>query len=518
MTCHEALKEFVDGTLNMYPALLMKANAKDETILHIAVRYGHTEIVKIIIKYVNEATPGEDEIKKTLVRATNDKKDTALHEAVRYNHKEIVELLINEDPNHPYFENNDGETPLYIAAQRSYYKVIHTILEKSNSPNHKGPNGRTALHAAIIHLEKLGRKKLLQKILSVVKEADENGWVPLHLATLDERDDNVLTKVLLEQDRNTAYMRDNKGRTALHFAAYCGNGTVMRKIIKYCPDCSELVDHKGRNALYYATSLEGDKLSGRSMAANIIVKEQQLRNVHNEKDNEGNTPLHLLARYASTWKEYHSHPLLKENSRIDTMNIFLRELQHGIRARFGGRVINKNVKKKKQQKRHDPAVIETQKQEKKEQEEDDESKIQGRVRQTLLVVATLIATVTFAAGFTLPGGTIQDVKNKGSPMLMHNATFKAFVVTDSLSFVLSASAVFLQIFSSFVERNEFFSVSNRNSFLAALLDNVGNGILNSSICDSHIHCLGSFQRRCYCHSSYCIVFLHHLSLLFGLQE
>ncbi|XP_054823061.1 ankyrin repeat-containing protein At5g02620-like [Prosopis cineraria] len=156
-------------------------------------------------------------------------------------------------------------------------------------------------------------------------------------------------------------MRDNKGRTALHFAAYCGNGLAMRKIIEYCPDCSELVDHKGRNALHYTTSLERGQLPfiGRLRAAEVFMDRQQLRNMHNEKDNDGNTLLHLLARYASTWKEYHFHHLLKENTKVDTMafnknnqtaldvaydnvpstsqyeNLFLRKLQQKVRARFG---------------------------------------------------------------------------------------------------------------------------------------------------------------------------------------
>ena len=39
-------------------------------------------------------------------------------------------------------------------------------------------------------------------------------------------------------------------------------------------------------------------------------------------------------------------------------------------------------------------------------------------KETHLLVATLIATVSFAAGITVPGGTIQDGENKGSPVLV----------------------------------------------------------------------------------------------------
>ncbi|KAH0673571.1 hypothetical protein KY284_024658 [Solanum tuberosum] len=64
--------------------------------------------------------------------------------------------------------------------------------------------------------------------------------------------------------------------------------------------------------------------------------------------------------------------------------------------------------------------------------------------QTHIVVAALLVTVTFAAGFTLPGGfeSDKDSLDKGMAILTKKSAFCAFVVTDAIAFVCSAGAVF----------------------------------------------------------------------------
>ncbi|KAL6342718.1 hypothetical protein AAG906_013124 [Vitis piasezkii] len=63
-----------------------------------------------------------------------------------------------------------------------------------------------------------------------------------------------------------------------------------------------------------------------------------------------------------------------------------------------------------------------------------------RLGETHLIVATLVATVSCAAGFTLPGG---DNDSDGMAKLTKQVAFKAFIVTDTLAMMLSVSAVFV---------------------------------------------------------------------------
>ena len=89
---------------------------------------------------------------KAMLRSTNKGGDTALHEAVRYNHSEVVKFLIMEDPEFAYSENIDGGTPLYMAAERGFGKLVEIIIDNTRtSPGYTGFTGRTVLHAAVIH-------------------------------------------------------------------------------------------------------------------------------------------------------------------------------------------------------------------------------------------------------------------------------------------------------------------------------------------------------------------------------
>nr|GEV62958.1 ankyrin repeat-containing protein [Tanacetum cinerariifolium] len=71
-----------------------------------------------------------------------------------------------------------------------------------------------------------------------------------------------------------------------------------------------------------------------------------------------------------------------------------------------------------------------------------------------MVVATLIATIVFAAAFTIPGGYNQ---NNGIPMFNRKLTFAVFVVADATSLFLSTASIltFLSILTSRYAERDF---------------------------------------------------------------
>ncbi|KAD7479094.1 hypothetical protein E3N88_02230 [Mikania micrantha] len=71
-----------------------------------------------------------------------------------------------------------------------------------------------------------------------------------------------------------------------------------------------------------------------------------------------------------------------------------------------------------------------------------------------IVVGALIATIVFAATFTVPGGYNQ---NNGIPFFRTKATFVVFVVADAISLILSSASIllFLSILTSRYDERDF---------------------------------------------------------------
>nr|XP_048332887.1 protein ACCELERATED CELL DEATH 6-like [Ziziphus jujuba var. spinosa] len=74
---------------------------------------------------------------------------------------------------------------------------------------------------------------------------------------------------------------------------------------------------------------------------------------------------------------------------------------------------------------------------------EDERTFVNRFKEANLIVAALIATVTFTAIFTLPGGYMSEKGPlQGTPVLGKSPAFKSFIVMDAIAMVLSSAAVF----------------------------------------------------------------------------
>ncbi|XP_068649203.1 protein ACCELERATED CELL DEATH 6-like [Aristolochia californica] len=270
------------------PELLARKSTKGDTVLHIAARVGHYRLAGIVINWAKE----QDSV--DLLRLANAEGNTILHEAARHAHLSVAELLVAEDPSLPCARNFVGESPLYLAAERGLPKFVDLILsiapedvDRRSPAFYGGPKGRTSLHAAVVQSHFNIVKKLVEELPELVKVADSYGSIPLHYAASMGCLDVV--RVLIQPDSSPIYLLNEDGDSPIHLAAKNGHYDVTRELVQLRPDCGELRDGKGRNALHVAVE------SGKRNVVKYILDNPELKNLINEQDDEGNTPLHLAA-------------------------------------------------------------------------------------------------------------------------------------------------------------------------------------------------------------------------------
>ena len=84
-----------------------------------------------------------------------------------------------------------------------------------------------------------------------------------------------------------------------------------------------------------------------------------------------------------------------------------------------------------------------------------QSDFEKGVSKTNMLVATLIATVTFTAAFTVPGGFNQNGKvGEGLAVLRNKLAFRVFLIANTLAFGLSTTSLLVQFMASILLTNE----------------------------------------------------------------
>ncbi|KAF9596027.1 hypothetical protein IFM89_006954 [Coptis chinensis] len=287
--------ELINFILIRYPillrALLSIANLVGDTPLHIAARAGHLHILNLLIGCAKNSQSSSWRDIETgraeateIMRKQNRKKDTIMHEVARNCHLEIVFLLIKEDRELLCITNDVGESPLHVAVEAGKLDVIDEML-KAGHCCYKGPNGRTALHAAVIHKRPDIAKKLLEKRRELVEEADDNRRTPLHFASAFGFLDSV--KMLLDQDISTSYLLDKSGSPPIHISAQYGHLNIIKEFLKRQPQLKYLLNGRGQNILHIAS-----KSQQWNVVKYILNEEGFDGGLSNGQDKDGNTPLH----------------------------------------------------------------------------------------------------------------------------------------------------------------------------------------------------------------------------------
>ncbi|XP_072951004.1 protein ACCELERATED CELL DEATH 6-like [Typha angustifolia] len=388
-------------------SLLVARNVMLETPLHCAARAGHDKIVSSIVSFSRNNGVGVE----TVLRARSRDGRTALHEAAQNGHVRVANELISADPGLANMVDDEGISPSYLAAMAESIPFLRILQSPPFPISYAGPNGQTALHAAVFQQNLEIAEKLLRWEPKLAKHADISGSTPLHYAA--SAGNGRMVKLLLKHDTSLAYIADSGGLFPVHVAAITGEVSIVDELIKHCPYSDELVDNEERNLLHIVVKHKNKPIVW------YVCKRPELVKLMNGRDYQGNTPLHLAVKIG----DQGIVSLLMQNKTVNS-SIINKEGLTPLDISTGALA--------------SPRRVDHFRRDYKQTDLDEEAKKHLYINRSSAISSVLIATVTFAVAFTLPGGYKAD----GTPTLAGRYTFKAFIIADALAFIFSMLSTF----------------------------------------------------------------------------
>ncbi|CAI9718034.1 transient receptor potential cation channel subfamily A member 1 homolog [Octopus vulgaris] len=201
-----------------YPGMKDQVHVNDQygnRPLHVAAQEGFTEIVMILLSH------GAD------IMATNDDEETPIHLASKFGRTNVVRALVKADKTVVKSEDEDSNTPLHIAALHGHDKVGEILINFGADVGAVNNNMWTPLDCAAAN----GWTHMAMILLdsdSLVDPADKSKTTPLHLAC---RNGHLRMVRLLLQRNASVSQRDSDGNNCLDLAIDNNNNDVAMLIV-----------------------------------------------------------------------------------------------------------------------------------------------------------------------------------------------------------------------------------------------------------------------------------------------
>uniref|UniRef100_A0A803NCF1 PGG domain-containing protein n=1 Tax=Chenopodium quinoa TaxID=63459 RepID=A0A803NCF1_CHEQI len=254
-----------------------------------------------------------------------------MHIACAEGHLQIVEALLVVNSSICYTHDQDGKTPVHVAAI----------------------NGKTDVLRALLNVEP-----------QAARERTMGGESVLHLCVKHKQGHLQIVEALLVVNSSICYTHDQDGKTPVHVAAINGQIDVLRALLNVEPQAARERTMGGESVLHLCVKHKQPE------ALRFLVKTMDDGELLNLDDALGNTVLHLAV--AAKQSERSRKDVIQDDKLWQHLN------------RANALPAKEALKPKK-----DRAWLEDQ-------------------RTSLMVVASLIATMAFQAGINPPGGVWQD--------------------------------------------------------------------------------------------------------------
>jgi ankyrin repeat protein len=233
----------------------VNTNVHGCTPLHCAARYGHKEVAELLIAKGADVNAKDTRGQKPIDVAINKRQieiakllasksgDVSLHVAAYIGDLQRVEKLIDDGAN---VDANDweGQTALHYAVKAEQITVAELLIANGADVN---AGEWTPLQEATYH-----SKEMVELLLAKGADINKGKWWPALHEALDARRFDIVDLLLAKgADVN---IRDNKGRTPLHIAAWYAankNPKIVELLISKGADINT-EDNNDKTALLYA--------------------------------------------------------------------------------------------------------------------------------------------------------------------------------------------------------------------------------------------------------------------------
>lgn len=426
------------------------------TPLHLASRFGHIDLVTEIVKLCPD-----------MVAAENSKLETPFHEACRQGNVKVLLLLLDANPWAACKLNSDSQSAFYMACSHGHLNVIKLLLSK---PWLQGLEEDNFVHNSLHVAVSRGYTGIVRKILEVcpnfAQKIDRNGYSPLHCSC--HRGHVEITRMILKADAELALEFNNDGHTPLHLAAMNGNTAILKEFMSMAPTSFECHTKNGETIFHLIVRYNHYD------AFIYLVHAFNDTNIFHCPDQYGNTIFHIavsgghhqiveyLINKTTIDFSFQNHKGLTALDILDQAsgNVQIKLIQHQVEKiceiqdnntsepECSSKQTNNSLtstltslgKQKRLSERRQGELAELYRSRQSKQDEIYNEAVQN-ARNTITLVAILIATVTFAAGISPPGGIYQDGPLKGKSMVCKTTAFKVFTLSNNIALFTSLCIV-----------------------------------------------------------------------------
>ncbi|XP_061359129.1 ankyrin repeat-containing protein At5g02620-like [Gastrolobium bilobum] len=417
LACSLGHLDLVNLLLNLSEMVEPEAAGFDQTCIQIAVSRGHTDVVRELLNKRPELT-----------QVIEDNGNSLLHNASSKGHREIVWILQRRDPNLALQYNNNGYTPLHLAVMNGKVSILYDFVSScATSFHYLTREEETVLHLAV----RYGCYDALVFLVEVCNGTnllhchDRYGNSVLHLAVTGGR--NKIAEFLIIKTKLDINTRNSEGKTALDILDQAKDSAENRQL-----QATFIRAGGKRNFQPSSWSLEVDKANSLSPIASKLSLSQ--RYIANEME----VPSEMVSydctsppEVSKSMESRSPQPQVSERFENGTYKPYY----------FSPTTLGKHKHQKKRKTENLNQLYYTERNMYHEMHKE----ALLNARNTIVLVAVLIATVTFAAGISPPGGVYQEGRMGGKSMVGKTTAFKVFAISNNIALFTSLSIVIVLV-------------------------------------------------------------------------